>query len=203
MSTCLARSWELPCLATFRSLSRASLGKRAPARRQQNSRASASWVSAYLRRFRSSQRHRTGNPHVASRLPPERRHLGGSRDWRWAGAQGSRVRKARGFTPSAPAKSKAAPSVLAVIGRSVWRRSLASGRAGRPWARPPPGPHSRLLLFVSLAPSFSRPEGNVGRSSRTDVAARVSPQGTSVSCGRAARPLHFFRVLSPLAQPGC
>lgn len=79
--------------------------------RSQKSRASAPWVSAYLRHFRSSHRYHTGNPHVVSSLTPERRHLGDSRDLRWAGTQGSRVRKGRGLTPSArrpgPVKSRA------------------------------------------------------------------------------------------------
>ena len=97
--------------------------------------------------------------------------------------------------PSAPAQSKAAPSVLVVIGRGVWRRSLASRRAGRPWARPPPGPHPRLLLFVSLAPSFSHSEGNVGPSSHTNVAARVSLLRTT--------PLAVAELPAPFTFSGC
>ena len=72
--------------------------------RSQKSRASAPWVSAYLRHFRSSHRCHTSSPASRPSAAILTTHVTG-------GGRGRRVRKGRGLTPSArrpgPVKSRA------------------------------------------------------------------------------------------------
>lgn len=69
---------------------------------------------------------------------------------------------------------------------------MASRRSRRPWARPPPRPHSLLQLFVSPTPYSSIPKG---RSERRDFAARFPLL--------RAPPLAVAELPAPFTPSGC
>lgn len=109
-----------------------------------------------LGRFPSSPWDRTRIPPIRDHLPPQRRHLGRSRDrggrglrMPGAGKSGRSVSASSPGPGPAPTQSKAAPSLVAVIGRSGQQERAAHWLRGsevpplwpvrpRDWLDPPP-----------------------------------------------------------------
>lgn len=106
----------------------------------------------------------------------------------------------------APTQSKAAPSILAVIGPGVQKREPLIGfqEVQTPMGPPPCQARIPFSLICYRSSLFSPPEGNVGRSERRDVAARFPLlRAPPLAGAELPSPFHSFRVLAPLAWPVC